>query len=117
VYNSSLLALILDSWNKPVVFVDREHVIRYMNKPARRTYARWGDVVGKSIFHCHNESSCRKIRESWEELLAGSREVLISDSAKHRVYMRAVRDREGAVVGYYERYDPPRGEGDDGGTR
>ena len=106
-----LLERIFDSWNKPVVFVDSDHVIRYMNRPARRTYARWGDVIGKSLFHCHNETSCRKIREAWEEILAGAREVLITDSAKHRVYMRAVRDEEGALIGYYERYDPPREKG------
>ena len=32
---------------------------------------------------------------------------MITDSPKHRVYMRAVRDEDGKVIGYYERYDPP----------
>ena len=54
-----LLTLILDSWNNSVVFVDTSHVIRYMNAPARMHYAKWGDVLGKSIFDCHNPDSCQ----------------------------------------------------------
>ena len=104
-----LLSLLLDSWNKPLVFVDADHVIRYMNRPARRTYAKWGDVIGKSIFHCHNDMSRQKIHESFAALKEGKKEVLITDSPKHRAYMRAVRDEEGTLIGYYERYDPPSG--------
>ena len=36
-------------------------------------------------------------------------EQLIADHEKHRIYMRAVRDEEGRVLGYYERYEPPEG--------
>jgi hypothetical protein len=32
---------------------------------------------------------------------------LITDSPKHRIYMRAVRDADGKLIGYYERYEPP----------
>ena len=102
-----LLHAVMDSWNKPVVFVDTDHVIRYLNVPAKRNYAKWGDVIGKSIFHCHSEQSCRIIRQSFERLQGGDEEVMFTSSEKHRVYMRAVRDREGALLGYYERYDPP----------
>lgn len=109
-----LLSLLLDSWNKPVVFVDTDHVIRYMNRPARRTYAKWGDVIGKSIFHCHNELSRKKIQESYRNLESGKKEALITDSTKHRVYMRAVRDEDGTLVGYYERYELPRENREEG---
>ena len=104
---SRILALLLDSWNKPVVFVDTDHRIQYMNKPARRHYSKWGDVIGKSIFDCHNPESGKTIREVFARFAEGTREVMITDSPKHRVYMRAVRDEEGKVIGYYERYDPP----------
>ena len=102
-----ILALLLDSWNKPVVFVDTDHRIQYMNKPARRHYSKWGDVIGKSIFDCHNADSRKTIEEVFARFAEGTREVMITDSPKHRVYMRAVRDEEGRVIGYYERYDPP----------
>ena len=49
-----LLTLILDSWNESVVLVDTNHIIQYMNAPARMHYAKWGNIIGKSIFDCHN---------------------------------------------------------------
>jgi hypothetical protein len=39
---------------------------------------------------------------------------LISESDEQRVYMRAVRDGRGRLLGYYERYEPLTGRaGDD----
>jgi hypothetical protein len=38
---------------------------------------------------------------------AGEEERLITDNEEHRIYMRAVRDQDGRVLGYYERYEPP----------
>jgi nitrogen-specific signal transduction histidine kinase len=107
---ADILAHLLDSWNKPVVLVDTNHTIVYMNAPARVSFAKWGEIVGKSIFHCHNEQSSRIIRDVFEKLEKGQDEVLIADNERHRVYMRAVRDRDGRLVGYYERYDPPLGK-------
>jgi DUF438 domain-containing protein len=77
-----------------------------MNKPARRHYSKWGDVIGKSIFACHNENSRGIIEAAFRELVSGVREVMIVNSTKHRVYMRSVKDEAGKIVGYYERYDP-----------
>ncbi len=109
-----LLVDLLDSWNKPVVLVDTNHTIVYVNGPARSTFAKWGDIVGNSIFHCHNEQSCQIIRDVFEKLEAGQEEVLIADNDRHRVYMRSVRDKDGKLIGYFERYDPP---GDNRGHR
>ncbi len=102
-----ILSALLDSWDKPVVLVDTDHVIRYVNRPARRVYARWGDILGRSIFDCHNAESCRTIREVFARFEKGAKEALIHDSEKHRVYMRAVRDEAGELIGYFERYEPP----------
>ncbi len=33
---------------------------------------------------------------------------MITDDEKHRIYMRAVRNEQGELLGYYERYEPPR---------
>ena len=105
--DSRILSLLLDSWSKPVVFVDTAHHIQYMNAPARRHYSKWGNVIGESIFDCHNSASRQIIEAAYQELVNGRSEVLIVDSHKHRVYMRAVRDEDGSVVGYYERYGTP----------
>jgi DUF438 domain-containing protein len=105
--DNSIPFLILDSWNKPVVFVDTNHQIQYMNKPARRHYSKWGDVVGKSIFDCHNDNSRETIEKAFRKLVDGVKEVMIVNSKKHRVFMRSVRNEKGTMVGYYERYDSP----------
>ena len=102
-----LLSLILDSWNEEVVFIDTNHIIQYVNAPAVKKYAKWGDMLGKSIFFCHNPESCRMIREMFARFQNGEDDILFVDNEKHRIYMRAVRDKQGKLFGYYERFEPP----------
>ena len=107
-YNrETLLTAILDNWHKPIVFVDTNHIIQYMNVPAQRHYAKWGTVIGKSIFDCHNDDSRRIIQDVYRQLEEGVEEVLIANNEKHRVYMRGIRDNHGTLLGYMERYEPP----------
>ena len=51
---------ILDAYPYEVVFVDRTHIVRYMNKATKRRYGEQV-VVGNSLFNCHNESTKPKI--------------------------------------------------------
>lgn len=102
-----ILSLILDNWNKPVVFVDSNHIIRYMNSPAKKHYKKWGNVIGKSIFDCHNKKSTNIIKDAFKKLEEGDEEALIVDNKKHRIYMRAVKDEKNFLIGYYERYELP----------
>ena len=44
----------------PILFVDSNHVIQYLNKPAlKRNYEQHGysNLIGKSQFDCHNAKS------------------------------------------------------------
>lgn len=107
---TEILKHLFNSWNKPIVFVGTDHIIRYLNTPAKHHYAKWGDIVGKSIFHCHNEKSNQVIKDAVIELGNGQEEVLLVNNEKHRVYMRGVKDENGVLVGYFERYDPPLGK-------
>jgi DUF438 domain-containing protein len=102
------LKAILDSLDAPLLFADTEHVVRYMNRAAIEHYTDGLSLLGRSLLDCHNEASCRVIIETLEAMRHGEDERLITDNEKHRIYMRAVRGRGGAVVGYYERYAPPR---------
>lgn len=108
---TELLAALLDSLSFPYVFVGTDHVIRYMNRPAEKFYAKWGGakLVGQSIFDCHSEHSGAVMREVYAALEAGEEERMTVDSEVFRVYMRAVRGPGGELLGYYERFDPPRG--------
>ena len=103
----NLMAAIVDSLKDPVVYVDLNHIIRYMNKAAVHHYDEGAALIGRSIFDCHNEQSERTIYEVFDALQKGEEERLITDNEKHRIYMRAVRDVKGHLVGYYERYEPP----------
>jgi DUF438 domain-containing protein len=110
VNNQALLEAFLNSLKSPFLFVDTGHIIRYMNKAAIAHYERGEALLGTSIFDCHNETSNATIREVFEAMLAGEEERLITDNEKHRIYMRAVRDSDGELLGYYERYEPPESE-------
>ena len=111
---ASLMAAILDSLKDPILFADTEHVTRYMNKAAVAHYAEEGeDLVGRSLLDCHNERSQQMMVEILAEMHEGLDERLITDNEKHRIFMRVVRDTNGQVLGYYERYEPPRQSDDD----
>ena len=103
-----LLESLIDSIGQPVVFVDTDHVVRYVSRTAETHYDMSTDeLVGKSIFHCHNPESCRVIREVFSALQDGEEERLITDNDRHRIWMRAVRAPDGALLGYFERYERP----------
>lgn len=102
-----MFSAILDSLAEEVVFVDTDHVIRYMNPAGKKHYSPRGAVVGKSLLACHNENSVALLKNLMAQLQAGAEEMIFTDDEKHRVYMRAVRDEAGKLVGYYERYAPP----------
>ncbi|HDL17649.1 MAG TPA: PAS domain-containing protein [Bacteroidetes bacterium] len=103
-------SLILDSLKNPVAFTDTNHIIRYMNKAAIEHYDEGENLLGRSLLDCHNEASQKMIHEIYTEMQQGLEERLITDSEKYRIYMLAVRDENGQLIGYYERYEPPRGK-------
>jgi PAS domain-containing protein len=107
--DSGLMAAILGDLKDPVLFADTEHVIRYMNRAAIAHYDEGESLIGTSLLDCHNEDSQQQIIEILAAMQAGEDERLITDNEEHRIYMRAVRDADGQVLGYYERYEPPTG--------
>ena len=46
-----------------VTAADAEGVIRYMNRRARETYRKYGDLIGKSLYDCHGERAAGIIRQ------------------------------------------------------
>ena len=103
---TTLIAFI-ESLKDPFVFADTGHVIRYMNRAAIANYKEGASLLGRSLFDCHNEQSNKIILEIFEEMKKGLDERRITDDEKNRIYMRAVRDADGVLIGYYERYEPP----------
>jgi PAS domain-containing protein len=104
--DATLLAAILDSLKDPILFADTKHVTLYMNRAAITHYEQGESLIGRSLLECHNERS----RLMMVEILAamqneGLEERLITDNEKGRIFMRAVRDADGRVLGYYEHYE------------
>lgn len=104
---AAFLATLLDSLKDPFLFADTGHTIRYMNKAAAAHYKRGAALLGRSLLDCHNADSQRQIIDILAAFEAGEEERRITDNEKHRIYMRAVRDSSGRLLGYYERYEPP----------
>ena len=98
---------LLNSMKNPIVFCDTNHIIRYMNKAAVAHYAEGSSLLGTNVLHCHNAASRKIMLEIFVEMQNGLEERLITDNAKYRIYMRAIRDADGALIGYYKRYEPP----------
>jgi len=100
---------ILDAHPYPIVFVDCDHIIRYMNQMAEYHYYSergYRDLIGKSIFECHNSQSEEKIREAIEKLKNHGNEIFLGISVKNqRIYINPVRDENGKFIGYFERFE------------
>ena len=112
--NASFMAALLDSLKDPILVADTDHVTRYMNKAAIAHYDEGESLIGRSLLDCHNELSQQMMKEILAEMHKGLDERLITDNEKHRIFMRVVRDPGGRVLGYYERYEPPRQADDKG---
>lgn len=101
---------IFDSFDRPLVFVDTEHIVRYNNRAAIAVYCAkrgWATLEGRSIFACHSPASQARMLELFDRLVAGEDEIGLNvNSRNEQVTLVAVRDGEGALLGYYERFTP-----------
>lgn len=107
--NEKIKSYILDSIPYPIVFMDCGHIIRYMNKAAKYHYYSergYKDLIGKSLFDCHNENSKEKILAAFEKIKNHGNEIFLGISIKNqRFYLNPVRDENGELMGYFERFE------------
>ena len=94
-----------------VVVCDLEHTIVYMNPAAKARYAKWGgaDLVGRSLLDCHGPQSNEAIKRvvAWFAVSPEHNRVYTSYNPKENkdVYMVALRDADGTLIGYYEKHE------------
>ena len=105
-----MLSYILDSYPYPIVFVDIDHIIKYMNKRAEYHYYQergYRDLIGKSIFECHqNPKSEEMIKSVVSQLQNHANEVFLKvNGSNQRMYIVPVRDENGELIGYFERFE------------
>ena len=106
----TILRGILDSFPYPVVFVDGDFVIRYMNRYAQYHYYQergYSCLIGKSLFSCHDkESSRQRIEAAYEKMKSDGKEIFVGVNLRNqRIYMQPVRDAEGRLIGFFERFE------------
>ena len=106
-----VLKAILDSYPYEVVFVDRTHTVRWMNRTAKTRYGQ-RVIIGNSLFNCHNESTKPKIENFLKRADEGEDEMFETYNRKtgEREFFVPVRNDEGNVIGYFERHEVPWSE-------
>lgn len=94
-----------------IVICDTEHTILHMNPAADKRYEKYGGhkLVGKSLLSCHNEQSRRMINKvvDWFKKDVNNNLVHTYYHPKENrdVYMVALRDTDGKLIGYYEKHE------------
>ena len=105
------LKSIVDTDRCAVVICNLEHTIVYMNPAAVARYAKRGgsNLLGKSLLECHNADSCENIRKvvQWFQMDAGHNIIYTYHNEKENkdVYMVALREETGRLIGYYEKHE------------
>ncbi len=98
---------VIDADTAPVVICDLSHTVVYMNPAAVARYHI--DITGKSIKTCHNTDSNDKIDRvvAWFVKSRDNNVVYTSRNDKENkdVYMVALRDDVGELIGYYEKHE------------
>ena len=94
-----------------VVICNLEHEIIYMNPAAKARYHKNGGdkLIGTSLLNCHNDRSCELIKKviAWFEESAEHNVIYTFHNTKENkdVYMVALRDENGSLIGYYEKHE------------
>ncbi|MCM1064411.1 MAG: PAS domain-containing protein [Eubacterium sp.] len=102
---------IIDMDRCAVVICNLEHEIIYMNPAACARYAKRGGagLVGKSLFGCHNKDSQEKILKVLDWFRESVDHNIIytfrNEKENKDVYMVALRDGRGELIGYYEKHE------------
>lgn len=101
---------LVDQEDTSVVMCDLNHTIVYMNPAAVRNYAKRGGakLIGRSLLDCHNEKSAEAIKKivNWFSESSEHNRIFTFHNEKQNkdVYMIALRDEKGVLVGYYEKH-------------
>ena len=104
---NKLFKSILEKDTAPIVVCDLEHKIVYMNLSAIERYHK--DLTGSNLKDCHNAESNEMIDKvvSWFGESADNNIIYTYHNEKENkdVYMVALRDDDGTLIGYYEKHE------------
>ena len=102
---------VLEQDRAPIVLCNLEHMIIYMNKAAAGRYESRGGyaLIGKSLMGCHSPESQEMIQKVLDWFAESADHNIIFESRNEAenkdVYMAALRDDDGRLIGYYEKHE------------
>lgn len=102
---------VLDQDRAPVVLCDLEDTIVYMNDAAVENYAKRGGIalMGQSLKNCHSPQANALIDKVVAWFAADPTHNLVytfhNEKKNKDVYMVALRDDDGTLIGYYEKHE------------
>lgn len=102
---------VLEEDKSAIVICDINHQIIYMNPSACERYSKHGGaaLVGSNLLNCHNSKSNEMILKTieWFKLSTSNNRIYTYHNEKENkdVYMIALRDEHGALIGYYEKQE------------
>lgn len=102
---------VLEQDRAAVVICDLQHTIVYMNPVAKLRYKNSGgaNLLGKSLLDCHNPRSNEIINKVLDWFKQSKENNMIytykNEKENKDVYMVALRDDDGTLIGYYEKHE------------
>ena len=86
--------------NCAVTVCDKEGIILYMNDKAKETFAKHGDLIGKSLIPCHNDNSRAIIAKLLET--GGTNAYTIQKNGQKKMIYQTAWKQNGEVAGLVE---------------
>lgn len=106
---SQFFKSVIDQDRAAVVICNLQHEMIYLNPAAVERYKKHGDLLGKSLFDCHSPKSNEMIKRvvNWfaEDKSHNIVYTYRNDKENRDVYMVALRDGDGVLIGYYEKHE------------
>ncbi|MCQ2448666.1 MAG: PAS domain-containing protein [Clostridia bacterium] len=102
---------VLEQDRAPIVLCDLAHTIIYMNPAAVRQYAKRGGaaLMGQNLMNCHSPKSAEIIERAVRWFSDDTAHNIVyefrNDEENKDVYMVALRDEDGVLIGYYEKHE------------
>lgn len=106
---SQFFKSVIDQDRAAVVICNLQHEMIYLNPAAVERYKKHGDLIGRSLFDCHSPKSNEMIERvvKWfaDDVSHNIVYTYRNEKENKDVYMVALRDENGALIGYYEKHE------------
>ena len=90
-----------EQMNCAVTVSNAEGIIIYMNEKSRKTFAKYGDLIGKKLLDCHPTERARAMIQHLMETGGTNSYTIDKNGVKKMIYQTAWREN-GVVAGLVE---------------